>query len=74
MPIIKVTTWEGQDDSEARELLVELTKTTRRVTGAPLDKISVFIEEIPKNRWAEAGSLGSDADFPIASRRQQEGS
>ncbi|WJZ02941.1 tautomerase family protein [Corynebacterium freiburgense] len=71
MPIINVTTWEGQDDEIARELMIALTNATREVTGAPLDKITVYIHEVPKNRWAEAGSIGSDPDFPIASRRQQ---
>lgn len=71
MPIINVTTWDGQTDEQARQLMTALTKTMKDVTGAPLDKITVYIQEIPRNRWAEAGSLGSDPDFPIASRQQQ---
>lgn len=53
MPIISVTTWDGQDDAQSQELLEELTRTVRRVTGAPLDKITVYIQEVPRNRWAE---------------------
>lgn len=71
MPIINVTTWKGQTDEQARELMTALTHTVQEVTGAPLDKITVYIHEIPRNRWAEGGSLGSDADFPTASRRQK---
>lgn len=70
MPIITVTTWPNLDDGTARALLSRLTETTREVTGCPLDKVTVLIHEIPQNRWAEAGSLGSDADFALASRRQ----
>ncbi|CAL9563674.1 MULTISPECIES: tautomerase family protein [Streptomyces] len=72
MPIISVTTWDGQDDAQSQELLEELTRTVRRVTGAPLDKITVYIQEVPRNRWAEGGALGSDPKFPELSRRTTE--
>lgn len=71
MPIITVTTWDGQTDDQARALIEALTWATREATGAPLDKITVYMQEIPRNRWAEAGSLGSDDDFAVASRRQK---
>ncbi|WP_406690576.1 tautomerase family protein [Saccharopolyspora sp. ID03-671] len=72
MPIISVTTWDGQDDAQAQELMEELTRTVRRVTGAPLDKITVYIQEVPRNRWVEGGALGSDPRFPELSRRFSE--
>lgn len=70
MPIISVTTWPC-DDASAQELMEELTRTVRRVTGAPLDKITVYIEQVPRNRWSEGGALGSDANFPELSRRRE---
>ncbi|MGW2474465.1 MULTISPECIES: tautomerase family protein [unclassified Streptomyces] len=72
MPIISVTTWDGQDDAQVQELMEELTRTVRRVTGAPLDKITVYVQEVPRNRWAEGGALGSDPEFPKLSRRLSE--
>ncbi|KPI28879.1 4-oxalocrotonate tautomerase [Actinobacteria bacterium OV450] len=72
MPIISVTTWDGQDDTQCQQLMEELTRTVRKVTGAPLDKITVYIQEVPRNRWAEGGSLGSDPMFPELSRRLTE--
>ncbi|MER6214188.1 4-oxalocrotonate tautomerase family protein [Streptomyces sp. NPDC048387] len=72
MPIISVTTWDGQDDAQAQELMEELTRTVRRVTGVPLDKITVYVQEVPRNRWAEGGALGSDPKFPELSRRLSE--
>ncbi|WP_327133595.1 tautomerase family protein [Streptomyces sp. NBC_01343] len=72
MPIISVTTWDGQDDAQCRELVEELTRTVRKVTGAPLDKITVYVQEVPRNRWAEGGALGSDPEFPVRSRRLTE--
>ncbi|MFD7835692.1 4-oxalocrotonate tautomerase family protein [Streptomyces sp. NPDC059761] len=72
MPIISVTTWDGQDDAQCRELMEELTRTVRKVTGAPLDKITVYVQEVPRNRWTEGGALGSDPEFPMLSRRLTE--
>lgn len=69
MPIVSVTTWPGKTDEECKTLVEELTATVRRVTGAPLDKITVYIQEIPRNRWAEGGALGDDPDFAQLSRR-----
>jgi len=59
-----------QTDEECRELIEELTSTVRRVTGAPLDKIVVYVQEIPQNRWGEGGTLGSNPEFAELSRRR----
>jgi 4-oxalocrotonate tautomerase len=72
MPIVSVTTWPNQTDEQCRELIEELTSTVRRVTGAPLDKITVYIQEIPRNRWGEGAALGSDPRFAELSRRRDE--
>jgi len=69
MPIISVTTWPGED-VKAQELMEELTSTVHKVTGAPLDKITVYVQEIPRNRWSEGGALGTDPEFGTRSRRQ----
>ncbi|WP_329492788.1 tautomerase family protein [Kitasatospora herbaricolor] len=70
MPIVNVTTWPNQSDEKCRELIEELTLTVNRVTGAPFDKITVFIQEIAQNRWGEGGVLGTDPGFPELSRRR----
>jgi 4-oxalocrotonate tautomerase len=69
MPLITVTTWPNQTDEQCQALIEALTNTVQKVTGAPLDKITVYIHEVPQNRWAEGGALGSDPDFPRLSRR-----
>jgi 4-oxalocrotonate tautomerase len=71
MPIITVTTWSSPDDDKARQLIEALTETTQAVTGAPLDKITVLIQEVPRNRWGEGGTLGSHPEFAELSRRQR---
>jgi 4-oxalocrotonate tautomerase len=69
MPILSITTWPGTDE-QAKKLMTELTDTMRRVTGAPLDKITVYIHEVPQDRWSEGGAIGSDPQFAELSRRQ----
>ncbi len=69
MPIIAITTWPTLSDEKSKELIQEITQTTRRVTGAPLDKIVVYINEVPRNRWGEGGALGDDPNFAEKSRR-----
>ncbi|MFJ6481407.1 MULTISPECIES: tautomerase family protein [unclassified Streptomyces] len=68
MPIISVTTWPSEDDDKCRELMEELTETVHRVTGAPRDRITVYVQEVPRKRWSEGGALGSDPDFARLSR------
>ncbi|MFF4324382.1 4-oxalocrotonate tautomerase family protein [Streptomyces sp. NPDC001568] len=68
MPIISVTTWPSENDEKCHELMEELTETVHRVTGAPRDRITVYIQEVSRNRWSEGGAVGSDPDFARLSR------
>lgn len=63
MPIIRVTTWKSDNQEMKEKLVRELTRTVHETTGAPLAKITVFIEEIPNTQWAEAGVMGCEPDF-----------
>jgi 4-oxalocrotonate tautomerase len=69
MPIVNVTTWKSDNTEVKVKLIRELTKTVHQVTGAPLDKITVYLQEIDKQFWAEAGITGDDPEFPTLSRR-----
>jgi 4-oxalocrotonate tautomerase len=70
MPFISVTTWPTLGDEKSQTLIEALTLTTHEVTGTPLDKITVVINEIPTTRWGEGGVLGSNPDFAELSRRR----
>ncbi|RRR99521.1 tautomerase family protein [Glycomyces terrestris] len=70
MPFITVTTWPNQTDEQCQKLIEALTATTHEVTGAPLDKITVVVHEIPQARWGEAGVMATNPDFPELSRRR----
>jgi 4-oxalocrotonate tautomerase len=70
MPILSMTTWPNQTDEKCQELIEELTQTVHRVIGAPLDKITVYVNEIPQNRWGEGGVIGTNPEFTELSRRR----
>ena len=68
MPLISITTWPTPDDKK-REMMEAITQVVHTIGGAPLDKITVYIQEIERHNWSEAGVLGSAEDFPTSSRR-----
>lgn len=69
MPIVNITTWPAEKEIK-HKLMREITKVVNDVLGAPLDKISVFVQEVEKDDWADAGVVGTDPDFPEKSRRK----
>lgn len=69
MPVIHIATWPIADENNARALVEGVTRAVHKATGAPLDKISVYVTEVPPSRWADAGVLGTDPEFPRKSRR-----
>jgi len=70
MPILTVTTWPNLGDEKSQLLIERLTDVVHETTGAPLDKITVLIQEVPQSRWGEGGVLGNHPDFPVLSRRK----
>lgn len=70
MPVIQISTFRMDDQKRAETLLKEVTDAMHRVTGVPLDKISVYLVETDPSRWADAGVVGSDPRFQILSRRK----
>jgi 4-oxalocrotonate tautomerase len=70
MPIINITTWPTPPEIKEK-MMIAITQVIHEVTGAPLDKITVLIQEVEKNSWCEAGALGSDPQFATKSRRKE---
>lgn len=63
MPIINITTWPTPIEKK-QKMILEITRVVHETTGAPLDKITVFVQEIEKDSWAEAGVFGDNPEFP----------
>jgi 4-oxalocrotonate tautomerase len=68
MPIVNIITWQTPKEVK-QKMILEITRIIHETTGAPLDKITVYLQEVNKADWAEAGTFGDDPDFGKKSRR-----
>ncbi|AHG20887.1 tautomerase [Chania multitudinisentens RB-25] len=69
MPIIKITAWPFANEKSASLLIADVTRVIHNQLGCPLDKITVYIEEISPSRWGDGGIAGDNPDFKVKSRR-----
>jgi 4-oxalocrotonate tautomerase len=60
MPYVTVKMLEGRTDDQKRALVEKVTAAVSETTGAPAEKIAVFIEEMSKNNYALGGKRLSD--------------
>jgi len=60
MPYITVKMLEGRTDNQKRALVEKVTAAVSETTGAPVESITVFIEEMTKNNYAVAGVRAID--------------
>ena len=60
MPHVIVRMLEGRTQDQKRALVEKVTAAVSETAGAPAEKVTVYIEEMPKNHYAEAGKLKSD--------------
>ncbi|WP_342508380.1 2-hydroxymuconate tautomerase [Sporosarcina sp. FSL K6-2383] len=60
MPYVTVKMLEGRTEEQKRALCEKVTAAVVETTGAPIEAVVVFIEEMPKNHYAVAGKRFSD--------------
>ncbi|QNR07884.1 2-hydroxymuconate tautomerase [Macrococcoides canis] len=60
MPFVTVELVEGRSEEQLKKIVEEVTEVVSRNSGAPKDKVHVFIEELKKERYAVAGQLLSE--------------
>ncbi len=60
MPLVIVKMLIGRTTEQKRQLAQEITEVVARVSGAPVDKVDVIIEDHPRENWASGGTLYSD--------------
>ncbi len=60
MPYITVKMLEGRSEEQKKALVEKVTAAVSETTGAPTDKVVVFIEEMSKNHYAVNGKRLSD--------------
>lgn len=60
MPYVTVKMLEGRTDEQKRALVEKVTAAVSKTVNAPVENVTVFIEEMPKNHYGTAGKLFSD--------------
>ena len=60
MPYVTVKMIEGRTDDQKRALVEKVTAAVSETTGAPVENVVVFIEDMQKNHYGVAGKLFSD--------------
>lgn len=60
MPYVTVKMIEGRSEEQKKALVEKVTAAVSETTGAPTDKVVVFIEEMSKNHYAVGGKRLSD--------------
>ena len=59
MPVIVVNMWAGRDENAKRRIAEGITKVFE-AEKVPRDAVTVIMYDVPKDNWAEAGTLCSD--------------
>lgn len=65
MPVITVTLIEGYDDATRERLAKGLTHVAQTVIGAPLDGITVALQELPAANYMRGGTRKTPGTPPI---------
>jgi 4-oxalocrotonate tautomerase len=60
MPYVTVKMLEGRTEEQKRNLVEKVTAVVSETTGAPVENVVVFIEDMPRNHYAVAGVRLSD--------------
>lgn len=62
VPYVTVKMLEGRSEEQKKALAEKVTAAVSETTGAPTEKIVVFIEEMSKNHYAVNGKRLSDTE------------
>ncbi len=60
MPSITVKMLEGRTDEQKKALIEKVTVAVSETSGAPVERISVFIDEVPLTNYGHAGKRPCD--------------
>ncbi|MBQ0138626.1 MAG: 4-oxalocrotonate tautomerase [Kurthia sp.] len=60
MPIVTIKMIEGRTDEQKRNLVQQVTAAVSETVTAPKENITIIIEEMKKEHYANAGVRASD--------------
>lgn len=60
MPFVQIELLEGRTVAQKRLLAEKVTQAIVESTGAPAERVSIIIRDMPKENYAKAGKLACD--------------
>ena len=60
MPYVTVKMLEGRTEDQKRALVEKVPEAVSETTGAPIENVTVFIEDMKKTDYGTKGKLFSD--------------
>ena len=60
MPVVTVQMWTGRTPAQKKALVRAITDAMVEHAGAKPTNLHVIIQEVPKENWALAGTLGDE--------------
>lgn len=60
MPYVTVKMLEGRTEDQKRALVEKVSEAVSETTGAPIENVTVFIEDLKKANYGTKGKLFSD--------------
>ncbi len=60
MPVIHVEMWAGRTKKQKQELAKAITEAIVKVTDTSPDATIVIFDDVPKENWAQGGTLSSE--------------
>jgi 4-oxalocrotonate tautomerase len=62
MPIVRVEMWTGRTVAQKRELARVITEAMVNIAHTTPEATIVIFEDIPRENWAQSGTLASDSE------------
>ena len=60
MPIVRIEMWPGRTHAQKAELARAITDAMVTIAQTTPEAVTIVFEDVPKENWAEAGTLASD--------------
>ncbi|MFW2491740.1 tautomerase family protein [Clostridium chromiireducens] len=74
MSVISIAGWKGITPEKKEKWVEVCTDIVADVLDEPLDEIVVYVNEIERDGWGQAGVVGSNPEWPAKSiRKSKEG-
>lgn len=61
MPILRLEMHPGRSPEQKSEFVREVTKLAVAILNCPPESVDILIQEIPRENWAKAGRMASEA-------------